>query len=312
MTSPAFQFYAQDFLVGTAEMLPEEVGGYIRLLSYQWVKGGVPTDRRKLMQLTGILDSAVLDNVLQKFQPSSDNSGLLVNVRLETVRQQQLEHKQKQGNNGSKGGNPNFKKGHRNPYYNQTPNPVDNLQDNPEHNPLDNPTDNPQDKQKITSSTSSSISNNITLGLSDDNASDSFELGTTNEEEQKRLRKEKADFKARSDERFILFWKEYGKYAGKQQSKTNWGKLTEAEQLAAIAYIPTYKLKQPDKTFRKDPERYMSKKLWLDLEPGEEVTEAPQKYVPNQQQEMTAEEVNDLFAMKPDTEVYTPKFKFST
>jgi hypothetical protein len=34
--------------------------------------------------------------------------------------------------------------------------------------------------------------------------------------------------------------------------------------------------------------------------------------MPEPQQEMTAEEVNDLFAMKPDTEVYTPKFKFST
>lgn len=42
--------------------------------------------------------------------------------------------------NGKKGGNPNFQKGRRNPYY-----PEDNPEDNPKDNPEDNPGDN-QDK----------------------------------------------------------------------------------------------------------------------------------------------------------------------
>lgn len=33
--SPAFQFYAQDFLVGTAMLSAEETGAYIRLIMNQ-------------------------------------------------------------------------------------------------------------------------------------------------------------------------------------------------------------------------------------------------------------------------------------
>lgn len=131
--SPAFQFYPQDFLVGTADLTSEEVGGYIRLLCYQWAKGSLPNDDKKLMQLSGISDGLSLGNVSVKFRLCPDN--LRRNDRLEAVRLEQEEYRRKQAENGQKGGNPNFKVGKKNPYYK----PKDNPPDNPEHNPKINP-----------------------------------------------------------------------------------------------------------------------------------------------------------------------------
>ena len=42
--APAFQFYVDDFLGGTYWMTNEQVGAFIRLLSYQWTKGGLPDE----------------------------------------------------------------------------------------------------------------------------------------------------------------------------------------------------------------------------------------------------------------------------
>lgn len=127
--SPAFQFYPHDFLVGTADFSCEEVGAYIRLLCYQWAKGGLPKDDKKLMQLSGITDPYVLGNVSVKFRLCED--GLMRNDRLEKVRSLQIEYREKQIENGKKGGNPNFEKGKHNPYYNR---PL-SLEDNRPHNP---------------------------------------------------------------------------------------------------------------------------------------------------------------------------------
>lgn len=99
--APAFQFYPQDFLVGTADMSAEEVGGYIRLMCYQWSKGGVPNDNKKLMQLSGIFDIESLVNVKSKFILFDD--GLLKNKRLENTREEQNLYKEKQAEIAKKG-----------------------------------------------------------------------------------------------------------------------------------------------------------------------------------------------------------------
>lgn len=138
--SPSFQLYAQDFVVGVADMTAEEVGGYIRLLCYQWVKGGLPNDQIKLSQLSGLPSGLSLGNVLAKFGLSAGN--VLINDKLERVRESQNKFHDKQRENGLKGGNPNFEKGKPNPY----------------HNPLHNPKDKPEDNPEITLSSSSSSS----------------------------------------------------------------------------------------------------------------------------------------------------------
>jgi uncharacterized protein YdaU (DUF1376 family) len=92
-SSPAFQFYVADFLVGTAEMTAEEVGGYIRLLCYQWSKGGLPIENKKLMQLSGLFDLDSLNTVKTKF---IEINGLLKNERIEKTRGEQDDYRLKQ------------------------------------------------------------------------------------------------------------------------------------------------------------------------------------------------------------------------
>lgn len=124
--SPAFQFYPHDFLVGTADLTAEEVGGYIRLLCYQWAKTCLPNDDRKLSQLSGITCSLSLGNVKLKFSLCDD--GMIRNGRLEKVRLEQVEYRKTRSICGKTGGNPNFIAGQPNPYYQK-----DKLEDKLDH-----------------------------------------------------------------------------------------------------------------------------------------------------------------------------------
>jgi uncharacterized protein YdaU (DUF1376 family) len=93
-TSPAFQFYPADFLVGTADMTAEEVGGYIRLLCYQWTKGSLPDDNKKLMQLALVFDLEAMKSIRTKFESRKD--GTIVNLKMESVRIKQEEYSETQ------------------------------------------------------------------------------------------------------------------------------------------------------------------------------------------------------------------------
>ena len=99
--APAFQFYADDFLAGTADMSAEEVGGYIRLLCHQWTKGGIPNDEERAGRMAGLMGSPSIRYVLAKFSPCDD--GMLRNARLEQVRQDQADYKAKQATSGKVG-----------------------------------------------------------------------------------------------------------------------------------------------------------------------------------------------------------------
>lgn len=81
--APAFPLYADDFIGGTVDMAPEEVGAYIRLLCYQWNRGSIPVDHAVQVRLAGGCVSAA---VLAKFSVGED--GNLRNERLEAVRAQ--------------------------------------------------------------------------------------------------------------------------------------------------------------------------------------------------------------------------------
>jgi hypothetical protein len=52
--SPAFQFYANDFATGTADLSAEEVGIYIRLLCAQWDKGSIPGELDMLSRIARV------------------------------------------------------------------------------------------------------------------------------------------------------------------------------------------------------------------------------------------------------------------
>jgi uncharacterized protein YdaU (DUF1376 family) len=99
--APAFQFYVQDFLLGTADFSAEEVGGYIRLLSHQWDKGGLPNDDKRLLKMTG-MKAKSLPVVKSKF--TIDEDGQLRNHRLEMERVKQVEWRMKSAEAGKKSG----------------------------------------------------------------------------------------------------------------------------------------------------------------------------------------------------------------
>lgn len=100
--APAFQFYADDFLAGTADMKPEEVGGFIRLLCHQWTKGGIPDDKERAEMMAGLMGSPSICYVLAKFEKDPVD-GLLKNKRLEIVRQEQQEFSKSRSTSGRKG-----------------------------------------------------------------------------------------------------------------------------------------------------------------------------------------------------------------
>lgn len=66
---------------------------------------------------------------------------------------------------------------------------------------------------------------------------------------------------------FDVFWNKYDKKQGRQASEKEWKKLKAEERVRAVAYIDAYRKLQPEKKYRKDPERYLKHKLWLDAEP---------------------------------------------
>jgi uncharacterized protein YdaU (DUF1376 family) len=99
--APAFQFYADDFLAGTADMAAEEVGGYIRLLCHQWSKGGIPSDEERSARIAGLIGSPSIRYVLAKFTLCDGDT--LKNARLEQIRQEQADYKSKQAASGKTG-----------------------------------------------------------------------------------------------------------------------------------------------------------------------------------------------------------------
>lgn len=81
----------------------EETGAYIRLLIYQWDKGGIPDDAKKISAIAGVKYSKLKD-VLSKFSPAE--GGKLANERLEFERESVSGYFARQAQNASKGGRP--------------------------------------------------------------------------------------------------------------------------------------------------------------------------------------------------------------
>jgi uncharacterized protein YdaU (DUF1376 family) len=98
MNSPAFQFYADDFLAGVADMSQSEVGAYILLLCQQWNRGSIPDDAARQKALA---KGEVSTHVLSKFQL---RKGKLRNRRMEIERRKQAEYRKKQREKGIKSG----------------------------------------------------------------------------------------------------------------------------------------------------------------------------------------------------------------
>jgi hypothetical protein len=64
---------------------------------------------------------------------------------------------------------------------------------------------------------------------------------------------------------FNIFWDLYDKKIGdKEKIFKKWLKLSTEDKEAIIIYIPKYKISQPEKKFRKNPETFLNNKSWND------------------------------------------------
>jgi uncharacterized protein YdaU (DUF1376 family) len=64
---------------------------------------------------------------------------------------------------------------------------------------------------------------------------------------------------------FDDFWEEYDKKVGKKEIiEKKWEKLPQKTKEEILRYIPNYKLSQPDKKFRKNPETFLNNESWND------------------------------------------------
>lgn len=73
------------------------------------------------------------------------------------------------------------------------------------------------------------------------------------------------DFTTEINIDFDWFWNEYDKKVGdKAKLKKKWEKLTEEEREAIMEYIPPYKIAEPNKKYRKNPETFLNNKSWND------------------------------------------------
>ncbi len=83
---PAFLFYSQRWLEGTAEFSSSEKGVYVDLLAHQHQKGSLPPETFRLCRLTGLSEDEFLpiwEGIKSKFTTNSDNR--LVNRTLNDI-----------------------------------------------------------------------------------------------------------------------------------------------------------------------------------------------------------------------------------
>ena len=119
--APAVQFYAGDFLTGTALMSNAEVGLYIRLLCLQVEHGAIPDDEDRIVQAYGEGARVLWPVVRRKFAPGPQE-GTLVNERMaealaarDAFRQKQSQKgklsAERRSNNGATEPQPRFNRG---------------------------------------------------------------------------------------------------------------------------------------------------------------------------------------------------------
>ena len=102
MKSPAFQFYAAEYLADEhVELMSlEEEGAYIRLLAYCWREGSIPADVESLSRLCKGASTTLVSKLLPRFKRSVANGSRLVHARLEAERIKQQSWREKSARGG--------------------------------------------------------------------------------------------------------------------------------------------------------------------------------------------------------------------
>lgn len=77
-----------------------------------------------------------------------------------------------------------------------------------------------------------------------------------------------------SIERFEEFWNTYNKRVGKEKTKAKWSKLKDKEVDAIFKALPSY-IASREVKYRKDPERFLTHRVWEDEIPSEAQVSSP-------------------------------------
>lgn len=102
---PSFQFYAADWLTGTAGLSHPSKATFLLLLCYEWIQVDLIFDPPQLSRMIGISGEQFADHwseLQSKF--TIDDDGYLRNAKLESVRSNALALSQKRKHAGQKGG----------------------------------------------------------------------------------------------------------------------------------------------------------------------------------------------------------------
>lgn len=114
--SPAFSFYAKEWLAATLSWALDARGAYATLMAYQWDAGSVPGDNHvalgRILGVSTTKAKLVWAVISSKFERGED--GLWRNQRLEQEREKQKARREALRANGARGGRPTKE--------NQTPN----------------------------------------------------------------------------------------------------------------------------------------------------------------------------------------------
>lgn len=97
--SPAFQFYAADFMIGIMGMSDDETGVYIKMLSTQWLHGSLPNCKKTIKKMINSR-KVPSEMVMRKFEICDD--GFLRNERLEKERAKQKSFAESRKENANK------------------------------------------------------------------------------------------------------------------------------------------------------------------------------------------------------------------
>lgn len=102
--SPACRFYFADFDMDTAHLTNEEIGAYMRLLTYQWINGFVPFDEKKRARIARCTTHKMKKLWAEIGGFFVQHGERFLNPRMEEERQKQAEYTAKKVEAGRKGG----------------------------------------------------------------------------------------------------------------------------------------------------------------------------------------------------------------
>lgn len=111
--APAFQFYAAEYLADEHVQLMtlEEEGIYIRMLSYCWREGSVPSDMALLSRLCKNAPIEALKVVIPRFAIHPEKPDRLIHLRLEKERKSLAEFHERKSKAGKTGAKTRWSKG---------------------------------------------------------------------------------------------------------------------------------------------------------------------------------------------------------